>query len=87
MRRSEAAQLFKEICKCIPDVSVNSVSLTSSDFSNKEYALKMNLDLDAKSLESVQSVVSKSGLLMKKDSGFLLIYGSKRKRSGLEIVA
>lgn len=86
MRRREAAQLFSEICECIPDAFVNSISLMPSNHSKEEFNLRINVSLDPRSLTNVQSVVNKHGMNLKEDNGFLLIYGSQTKPNDISIV-
>jgi len=86
MRRREAVLLFREICECIPDAFVTGISLIASDLS-EEFELRMNLSLNAKGIEDVQSLVSRHGLQLKEDRGTLVIYGPKLNPSKLEIFA
>ncbi len=87
MRRHEAAQLFSEICECVPEAFINSISLTPSNRSKEEFDLRINVSLDAKNLTNVKSVVSKHGMILKEDKGSLLIYGSQTKPNGMAIIA
>ena len=87
MRRREAARLFSEICECVPDAFINSISLTPSNRSKEEFDLRIKVSLDAKSLTNVQSVVSKHGMILKEDKGSSLIYGSETKPTGMAIIA
>jgi hypothetical protein len=87
MRRREAAQLFSEICECVPDAFINSISLTPCNRSKEEFDLRINVSLDVKSFMNVQSIVSKHGMILKEDKGSLLIYGSPTKPTGMAIIA
>lgn len=86
MRRREAAQLFSEICECVPDAFVNSISLMPSSRSKEEFDLRINVTLDAQSLSNVQSVVNKHGMNLKEDKGSLLIYGNQTRVNDMAIV-
>ena len=86
MRRREAAQLFSEICECVPEAFINSISLTPSNRAKEDFNLRINMSLDAKNLANVQSVVSKHGMILKEDKGSLLIYGSQIKHDGMAII-
>jgi len=87
MRRREAARLLSEICKCVPDAFISSISLTPSNRSKEEFDLRINVSLDVKSLMNVQSIVNKRGMILKEDQGSLLIYGSQTKPTGMAIIA
>jgi hypothetical protein len=79
MRRRDAARLFSEICQCIPDASINGLSLSPTPSSKEEFDLRINVFLDDKSLMDVQSIVNKRGMILKEEPGFLLIQGSRLK--------
>jgi uncharacterized protein (DUF1697 family) len=79
MRRREAIRLFREICRCIPEVLISCASLTPSVRSNEEFELRIDASLDVKSLENVQSLANKYGMILKEDKGSLLIYASDTK--------
>ncbi len=87
MRRREAARLFSEICVCVPDIFISSISLMPSSRSKEDFDLRLNVSLDVKSLTNVQSIVSKHGMLLKEDKGSLLIYGSQTKPNDMAIIA
>jgi len=76
MRRREAILVFREICECIPDVFINSITLSPSMPSLRDFVLRLNMSLNNRNLVSVQSIVNKHGLSMKENKGFVLIYGS-----------
>jgi len=76
MQRREAIQLFKDICKCMPDAFISSISLSSNTLSTGDFELCLNLALDGKNLENVEDLVSKRGLRFKECHGSVLIYGS-----------
>ncbi len=79
MRRREAIQLFREICKCMPDAFISSISLSPNTPSKKEFELKISMVLDRKNLKNVETLVNKHGLMLKQDNGSLLISGSAPK--------
>ena len=87
MRRREAARLLSEICECVPDAFISSISLTPSNHSKEEFDLRINVSLDVKSLINVQSIVNKRGMILKEDQGSLLICGSQTKPTGMAIIA
>ena len=84
MRRREAIQLFREICKCLPDANITCASLTPRARSNEEFELRINASLDAKSLKKMQSLAGKHGLTLKKDKRSLLIYATQTKPIGTQ---
>jgi hypothetical protein len=86
MRRREAAQIFSEICERVPEAFINSISLMPSNRSKEDFNLRINVSLDVKNLASVQSVVSKHGMILKEDKGSLLIYGSQTKPNDMAII-
>ncbi len=43
MRRREAVKVFKEICKCVPDAFVSSISLSPNTLSGKDFELRINV--------------------------------------------
>lgn len=88
MRRREGIQLFKEICKCIPDAFISSISLSQKNMpSRKDFELKINVALDGNHLRSVETLVSKHGFLMKEHGDSLVIYGSKTKTGEMQVFA
>jgi hypothetical protein len=78
MRRREAAAVFKEIIKCIPDAFISRITLTQSNYEKQGFELRISANLDAENIESIQSLVTKNGLNLKKDEGSLLVYGCKK---------
>ena len=86
MQRREAVRLFREICECIPDAFVDGISLIENYLSG-EFELHLNISLNAKGIENVQSLVSKHGLLLKEDKGTIVIYGSTQDPAEFEILA
>lgn len=87
MRRREAVLLFREISKCIPDAFISKISLIPKNSEKEEFELRINVFLEAESLESVQSVVNKHGLTIEEDQGSLLIYESIPKRIEIGTIA
>ena len=87
MQRREVIQVFREICECIPDAFISTISLASNGRAKGQFALRIDVALNAKSLENVKSIVVKHGLTMKEDRGSLLIYGSETHPAGMEVVA
>ncbi len=87
MRRREAIQIFKKICKCVPDAFVSSVSLSPITFSKEDFELRINMVLDGERLMDVASLVRKNGLMLNQNKETLLIYGSKAKPSEMQIYA
>ena len=87
MRRRDAARLFSEICQCIPDGSIIGISLSPTLPFKEEFDLRINVDLDDKSLMDMQSIVNKLEMLLKEEPGFLLIQGSKAKPDEKPIIA
>ncbi len=87
MRRREAARLFSEICACVPDAFISSISLMPINLSKEEFNLRINVSLDAKGLTNVESVVNKHGLILKQGNGSLLISGSEAKPNGMPIIS
>jgi len=87
MRRREAILVFREICECIPDVFINSITLSLSTPSQRDFVLRLNMSLNRGNIMNVQSIVRKHGLLMKENKGFLLIYGSGTPLSEIEIIS
>jgi hypothetical protein len=87
MQRREAIQLFREICKCIPDAFVSSVSLSPVTFSGKNFELRINVALDGRNLVDVETLVRKYGLKLNQNKGSLLIYGSMAKPGEMQIYA
>jgi hypothetical protein len=79
MRRREAIRLFREVCGCIPEALISCSSLTPRVRSKEEFELRINASLDVKSLENVQSIVNKHGMILREDKGFLLICASEAK--------
>jgi len=76
MQRREAIKVFEEISKCIPEAFVTSVSLTPQrriGGSKDEFELRLDVSVNAKSLENIQSIVNKHRMLLKKEKGSLLI--------------
>ncbi len=88
MRRREAVKIFKEICKCMPDAFVSSISLSPNKVSRKDFELKINVDfLDGRNLTDVQALVRKHGFVLDEDNGSLLISGSKTKPGEMRVFA
>ena len=87
MRRREAIEILREICKCIPDAFVSSVSLSPSAYLENEFELKISVALERKYLRNVEALVQRCGLMLKESKGQLLIYGSKRATSEVLIAA
>jgi len=87
MRRREATRIFSEISAFIHDAPIYSISLMPHGPSGEDFDLRINLDLDAKSLKNVQSVVSKHGMILKEDKGSLVILGTQGKPNGIPIIA
>jgi hypothetical protein len=87
MQRREAIELLREICECIPDAFVSSVSLSPVTFSGRNFELRINVALEERSLADVETLVKKYGLKLNQNNGSLLIYGSKAKRSELKVYA
>jgi hypothetical protein len=87
MRRREAIQLFKEICKCIPDAFVSGISLSPNRISARDFELKINVSLEGMNLTNVENLVKKYGLMLDESQGSLLIYGSKAKRCEMQVYA
>lgn len=86
MHRREAVRLFKEICECIPDAFISGVLLTSSSTSEEGLSLRINMDLNLQSLKNIRSIVDKHGMILKEDNGFLMIFGSKKYQTGMEVI-
>jgi hypothetical protein len=86
VRRREAVLLFREICECSPGLFVNSVSLLTSN-SSKEVTLRINVFLDGVNLKGVQSIVEAHRLILEKNGGAFLIYGSNKKIAEKKILA
>ena len=74
MRWRVAIQVFKEICKCMLDPVISSVSLSPNVLSKTDFELRLSIALDEKCLEDMGALVSKNGLRMEESNGFLLIY-------------
>jgi hypothetical protein len=87
MRRREAIRILKEICQCVPDAFVSSVSLSPKTLSRRDFELRINAALDRRNLMDVETLVRKNGLMLNEDNGSLLIYGSKTKPSEVQVVA
>ena len=87
MQRREIIRLFREICECIPDSFVSSVSLIPTHFLKGDFKLKIDVDLTQKSLQTVESIVNKHGLFLKEEPGSLLIYESVPQQKKIEIIA
>jgi hypothetical protein len=79
MQRREAVRLFREICKCIPESFVSSISLIPNNRLSEDFQLQINVFLEVQSLKSIQSLVEKQGLILKKDKGALLISGPEAR--------
>jgi hypothetical protein len=58
MRRREAAELFSEICECVPEASVNSISLTSRSRFKEDFDLRIDMSIDPQTLAELESVVN-----------------------------
>ena len=86
MRRREAVLLFREICQCIPDAFISSISLSPNNTYKNEFELRINVALDARSLKDIRSVIDKHGLILKEDYGTLFIRGQRKYPSEMEIV-
>ena len=84
MRRRKAIRVFREICECMPDMSISSVSLTPINRFKGEFELRIFASFDVKGFESVQSVAQKHGMSASQDQGSLLIYGAAKQ---IEITA
>ncbi len=84
MRRREAILVFREICKCIPDMFISSVSLTPIDRLKGEFELRIYASIDAKGFNNVQSVAQKHGMSVMQEQGSLLIYPTAKE---IEITA
>jgi hypothetical protein len=87
MRRREAVRLFREICKCIPESFVSSISLIPNNRLSEDFQLQINVSLEAQSLKNIHSLVENQGLILKEDKGALLISGSEARLAEDEIVA
>ena len=79
MRRREAIQLFKEICKSMPDAFVSGISLSPNTISKTDFELRLNVALDGKYHQDMVALVSKHGLTLKESKGALLICGPEVK--------
>ena len=84
MQRGEAILVYKEICQCIPGVSLSNISLILNGLHDFELRISLFLDLD--SLRRVELIVKAHELAMKQAQGSLLIYRSETKTSGMEII-
>ncbi|MGA2524572.1 MAG: hypothetical protein ABSF65_10530 [Candidatus Bathyarchaeia archaeon] len=87
MRRREAIKVLREICECVPDAFVSSVSLSPKTFSRRDFELRINAALTGNNLMDVETLVRKNGLMLNENNGSLLIYGSKTKKRDMQIVA
>jgi hypothetical protein len=87
MRRREAVRLFRDICKCIPESFVSSISLIPNNRLSEDFQLQINVSLEAQSLKSIHSLVENQGLILKENKGALLISGSEARLTEDEIVA
>jgi hypothetical protein len=87
MRRREAIKLFKEICKCVPDAFVSSISLSPNTVSARDFELKINVSLEGPNLTSVENLVKKHGLTLDEGQGCLLIYESRAKSGEIQVYA
>ena len=87
MRRREAIKVFKEICKCVPDAFVNSISLSPNTLSVTDFELRINVALEGNNLTDVAALVRNYGLLLDEHKGSLLIYGSKSKSTEMQVYA
>ncbi len=87
MRRREAVKVFKEICKCVPDAFVSSISLSPNTLYGKDFELRINVVLEGNNLSDVAALVRSYGLLLDEGKGSLLIYGSKSKSAEMQVYA
>ena len=87
MERREAVQVFREICECIPDLSVLSgVLLRPQNHSGESlkdlFDLQVNAILDAMTMKLVRAVVRKRGLVLKANRQYLLVHSIHLKNLG-----
>jgi hypothetical protein len=87
LRRREAVIVFREICKCVPDAFISSVSLSPKKLSRRNFELRINATLEGRNLTDVETLVRKNGFMLNQDNGSLLIYGSKAKTFEVQVVA
>lgn len=87
MRRREAIRVFKEICQCMPDASVSSVSLSPNAVSKTDFELRLRMAIDKKSHDDMVALVSKHGLTLKESEGSMLICGSETKPNYIQVSA
>ena len=85
MQRSEGVQVFREICQCIPDALISSISIAPR--SSEEFELRIRMFLDKQSLKHVQAIVDNHGLILREDKGTLFIYRAEIEEAGMELVA
>lgn len=90
MKRNEAVDIFRRICKCIPVGAVfRGVSLVEKKrlSADKEmYELRINVDLSRKNLQEVKLIVERFGKAFEEAKGTLVIYAPSEPRA-LEILA
>ncbi len=85
MQRSEGVQVFREICQCIPDALISSISIAPR--STEEFELRISMFLDKQSLQHIQAIVDSHGLILREDKGTLLIYRDDIEAAGIELIA
>ena len=73
MQRREAIRVFREICKCMPDMFISSVSLIPNNRFKKDFDLRIYASFDLVSVKNVQSVSQKHGMNVIEEQGSLLI--------------
>ncbi len=74
MQRREAIRLFKEICKCIPDVLISQISLTQINRFKEDFTLRIDMALNDAMFKDIESIVEKYGMNLKSDKGTLFIH-------------
>ena len=85
MQRSEGVQVVREICQCIPDALISSISIAPR--STEEFELRISMFLDKQSLQHIQTIVDSHGLILREDKGTLLIYRGEIEAAGIELIA
>lgn len=87
MRRREAVRLFREISECIPDAFISSIALIKNSRLKEEFDLQINVALNPKHMQNLQSLVGRHGMQLKEDKGTLIIYGRTSKHIKLQVAA